>query len=233
MKSAFALYSIFLSKILCAVCLLIGLSLPLIVCYVNSLESIGECLSDRQIAAMSQGAPVLWLSGYYDSGWFHKTGVAVHLKPTVAVLGSSRVMQFRAQMFGRVPAQGFYNLGGSCKSMYDAYIHLNRLIEKGARPELLILGIDWWWFQEKRPEASRAGTGFTEGWIGKLRGLSAVSRLEAWRTQLHIHGFYRLRTFVLDRVQLIQNAWRDGRYYAAILNGEAYKPTTPPPPIAT
>jgi hypothetical protein len=64
-------------------------------------------------------------------------------RPQILVLGSSRMRQFRAEMFGRQAAV-FYNGGGMIHSLEDLRDFFDRLPPE-ATPKTVILGLDFWW----------------------------------------------------------------------------------------
>ncbi|SHG57821.1 hypothetical protein SAMN04488109_0913 [Chryseolinea serpens] len=59
----------------------------------------------------------------------------------ILALGSSRVMQFRKEMF----LQRFYNAGGAVQNM-EEYESFLRALPTGKLPRLIILGLDQWMF---------------------------------------------------------------------------------------
>jgi len=61
----------------------------------------------------------------------------------VLALGSSRVLQFRSEMFNTT----FYNAGFTIKNIYD-FENILRIIPKNKMPKYLIIGIDQWMFNE-------------------------------------------------------------------------------------
>jgi hypothetical protein len=70
-------------------------------------------------------------------------------RPSVLVLGSSRVMSFRAPMFGR-DSTVFYNAGGMIQNLDDLNSFVNRL-QPGQTPRVVLLGIDMWWLNGNWP----------------------------------------------------------------------------------
>lgn len=62
-------------------------------------------------------------------------------RPQILALGSSRVMQFRQEMFNKK----FINAGGVMPSVYSGRIFLEQLIPVH-KPDTIILGVDIWWF---------------------------------------------------------------------------------------
>jgi hypothetical protein len=78
----------------------------------------------------------------------YKWMAVMQKQPEVVVLGSSRVMKFRAEMFGLTsvfdrPAQ-FYNCGGMIQSTKDLQLGVSMLL-KAYIPKVAIIGVDMWW----------------------------------------------------------------------------------------
>ena len=78
--------------------------------------------------------------------------------PSVAVLGTSRVLQFRAPMFKN--RAGFYNAGGASATLWDLRA-LVEMLPRPRQPELLIVGLDQYLFNSNFAEF-RASSPFTE-----------------------------------------------------------------------
>lgn len=80
-----------------------------------------------------------------------KTGSLIKFKiieekqPAVVAIGSSRVMQFRADYFKNAD---FYTMGGTAGSIEEAQETFNR-IKSVYVPQIVILGIDLWWLNPK------------------------------------------------------------------------------------
>ncbi|MBM3228112.1 hypothetical protein FJZ27_04640 [Candidatus Peribacteria bacterium] len=64
-------------------------------------------------------------------------------KPFIAAIGSSRVMQMRERYF----AKPFYNLGGAVRSVDHGW-HVARALLAEDAPDVLLIGIDLWWFND-------------------------------------------------------------------------------------
>jgi hypothetical protein len=182
----------------------IVLALPglVTIAYIVCLRRAGELLSADRIAAMSLSTDrILWLTGYYDSGLQQKPDIARIIAPQVVVIGTSRVTQFRAAFFDKVPPAAFYNAGGCCQSVFDAKRTVDELISNGSnKPKVIILGVETQWFQARSPQTT-----------SRRARLASVSRpLATWLAN-------RVQQFsaFTDRVQLLQSAWRDPRFQAA------------------
>ena len=96
-------------------------------------------------------------------------------RPRVLIVGSSRVMQFRALMFQ--PIDGVYNAGGMVQGIRDLE-QLALEFESGRlpQPELIIVGIDPWWFKR----GSLAGG----SWLEAERLRESV-----YQPSGHVHAF--------------------------------------------
>jgi hypothetical protein len=73
-----------------------------------------------------------------------KREIVNQVRPQVLALGSSRVMQFRQEAF----KVGFYNGGGLMNSIEQGYDEFQNLLTV-YQPKLVIIGIDFWWFNDK------------------------------------------------------------------------------------
>lgn len=67
-------------------------------------------------------------------------------QPEVAILGSSRILQFRDFFFNKAPDQ-FYNAGGHGWELDEAYTMLQN-IDPASQPKIILLGIDYLWFND-------------------------------------------------------------------------------------
>lgn len=113
--------------------------------YVFLLKT-GELLSLRQLAKQQQERADLCIYGtaVHDDTFYYKIEEYAERKPDVVVLGSSRVMQFR-QSFFRNP---FFNFGGSMSNINQGQ-HLLPLMMARHQPKLVLIGMDFWWFNDR------------------------------------------------------------------------------------
>ena len=87
--------------------------------------------------------PLLWGPAFGQQHATYKLARSIYLRPEIIFLGSSRVTQFRDYM---APSKAkIYNASLAASSFSDAYRYIKSLIPKH-RPQLIILGIDPWWF---------------------------------------------------------------------------------------
>lgn len=80
---------------------------------------------------------------YNEQTHYLKLSNVNHYKPTVLAVGSSRTMPFRAIQF----SAPFYNAGGVTSYPND-FINFLRNIDKEALPEVLIIGLDSYFFND-------------------------------------------------------------------------------------
>lgn len=107
----------------------------------GALWKTGETQPIAAIVARRQNAPVLWLRGDFDQGIYaYKAAGFKKLRPRIVALGSSRVMKFRAGMFGQ-GGKVFFNCGGLMRSIAELEVFVDGL-DAGNAPAVLILGID-------------------------------------------------------------------------------------------
>lgn len=133
--------------------------LPLF-CVVAVLEGMlwhtGDSVPVRQILIQQQQqADTLYGRGYFSQQFNVYKIAAMRLrKPTILVLGSSRVMQFRDLMFAPLEQQ-FYNAGGMLQNAFDLRAFTNMIVEGELPvPRVLIVGIDPWWIKQGYGEGS-------------------------------------------------------------------------------
>ena len=105
------------------------------------LYASGDLAVERAVTAQSAGNFVLFGSGVSQDFVDYKLQLYAAVRPEIAVIGSSRVMQFRGHYFRR----SFLNVGGVAgnlavlRSTVDAMLRLHK-------PRAVILGLDFWWF---------------------------------------------------------------------------------------
>ncbi len=99
---------------------------------------------ERAMAFQSAHPEALWLRGMLDQAMYgYKRHNFVQRRPGVVAVGTSRVLEFRAGMFGADSAD-FYNLGGLVASVGDLQTFVRGLPASGA-PRLVVVGVDIWW----------------------------------------------------------------------------------------
>ncbi len=129
-------------------------------CIVAALEWMlwhtGDSLPAAQIHRQ-QGlvAETLYGRSYFSQQFnvYKIAGIRLR-KPSILVIGSSRVMQFRDLMFAPLQ-QEFYNAGGILQNSSDLRAFTEMVVEgKIPSPRVLIVGIDPWWIKKGYGEAT-------------------------------------------------------------------------------
>jgi hypothetical protein len=115
------------------------------------LWRVGESWPVSRVVRVQQAQPeAIFLRQFLDQAFYrYKYLNWSRERPSVLVLGSSRVMPFRAPMFGRDSA-AFYNAGGMIQSLDDLDSFVNRL-QPGQTPRVVLLGVDMWWLNGNWP----------------------------------------------------------------------------------
>jgi hypothetical protein len=151
---------------------------------------------ERVIRAQEINRHAIFSRGLIDQGTFrYKYLQILRQRPRILVLGSSRVMQFRAEMFGR-QGPSFYNAGGIIHSIDDLASFLDHL-PQDATPQTVILGVDFWWLNAnaKREANDSFATGVDEDgadkWQGHVNVVSSYVRNPASLRALLVHTLAR------------------------------------------
>jgi len=132
----------------------------------------------RTLEAQARDAGAIALRGLLDQSFYaYKHAGLRRARPRVLALGSSRVMKFRAAMFG-ADAPRFYNAGGLVVNVEDLVAFADALARAEA-PAVVLLGVDMWWLNAARP----AEDGFSRG-IHEDGARSWQGHVLAWRELL-------------------------------------------------
>ncbi|MDO5483716.1 MAG: hypothetical protein Q4F27_02295 [Desulfovibrionaceae bacterium] len=191
------------------------------------LHHSGDLAVERAVAAQSQGHFALFGSGVSQDFVDYKLQLYAAVKPEIAVIGSSRVMQFRGAYF-RKP---FLNMGGVAGNLAVLRSTIDAML-RSHRPEAVILGLDFWWFLpqwEARPftEVPPTSGSYTCGleslkkpWAWLLEG--KISPLDLARPLLSLGGMgFREDRYGIMAQQTDDGFGPDGSwYYTAEITGQ-------------
>ena len=121
------------------------------------LSASGELSSVSTVARRQRESAGLVLYGpsYSNPVRPLKLTALLYRAPTVAVLGTSRVLQFRSEMF-RIPAE-FYNAGGATPTIWDLRALLQE-IPQNRQPRVMIVGLDQYLFNSNFAEFRKMAT---------------------------------------------------------------------------
>ena len=159
------------------------------------LWRVGESWPLNRVIRFQETNPHSFFArGTLDQGTFrYKYLQILRRHPEILVLGSSRMMQFRAEMFGR-QASTFYNGGGIIHSIEDLHTFLDRLPTE-ATPKIVILGVDFWWLNpnERKESIDSFAVGVevegTYSWQGHANALAGYVRHPVSLRDLFTHSF--------------------------------------------
>ena len=155
---------------------------------------------DVVAARQTPGSNILFGRAFMSQQYnVYKTEMTRRRKPALLVVGSSRVMQFRKEMFAPV-GDRFYNAGGLLQSLADVeQLAAQWRTGKMHRPRAAILGVDPWWLSRGRPNE--------DSWLRVERMKDATLRLSG-----HFHAVARMTRRLVDGGRLIPdpNAQRFG-----------------------
>ena len=140
------------------------------------LWNAGETLPIERVIQAQQSRPgTLFMRGILDQGFYRYKSLQVsQRKPKILVLGSSRVMEFRSEMFGN-RGRDFFNGGGLIQDLSDLKSFVRRIETENA-PELIILGLDAWWFNGNKPPLNGLSSG-----MNRDAALDWQEHVRAWR----------------------------------------------------
>jgi len=94
-----------------------------------------------RIQSESRDADVLFGQAYSNNTRAYKAAAIQRTRPAALAIGSSRTLEFREDAF----STPFYNAGGTVDCLEDLGAGLFSL-PPDARPQVIILGVDPWWF---------------------------------------------------------------------------------------
>ncbi len=109
------------------------------------LLNSGELLSVDEIVKNQFSSQNITLVGLAtrNQGYYYKKVLFEKNMPSVLVLGSSRVMQFRQSFFN----EKMITSGGAMSSLTEGFSYINEIFNIKA-PKIVIIGLDYWWFNE-------------------------------------------------------------------------------------
>lgn len=183
------------------------------------LHSSGDVAVERAVAEQSKGNFAVFGSGVSQDFVDYKLQLYAKVKPEIAAVGSSRVMQFRGAYF-RKP---FLNVGGTAgnlpvlRSTIDAMLRIHK-------PDAIIIGLDFWWFmpqwnadpfKEEPPTSGSYNYGFDslkKPWTWLLEGKISFRDFIAPMLPQSMGGFRNARYGIMAQ-QYNDGFGSDGSWY--------------------
>lgn len=103
----------------------------------------GEFLPLQDVVEIQQKSQGFCIYGtaIHDDTYYAKLEGFRRKKPNIVAIGSSRIMQMRAQFF----KDTFYNLGGTVRSTNDIHNIISDILAVKT-PKVVLLNLDFWWF---------------------------------------------------------------------------------------
>jgi hypothetical protein len=179
----------------------------------------GEFTPLRKVAALqADSAPLLYGRAYRDNYFALKLVSAQLRKAEILVLGSSRAMQFRSELFS-LKKEAFYNAGGAVQDVHEIREFLKALGDT-ALPRLLIVGLDQPWFN------ARTAHGFSRRRIQEqLDDENLVALNRAMSVGRYVMGDFLAGKIPLGRVLVRRDPFYGGgaRGIAACARGSGFR----------
>ncbi len=104
----------------------------------------GDVGLERVVERQAKGDFVIFGSGVSQDFVDYKLSLYAAVRPKIVALGSSRVMQFREAYFRK----SFLNMGGVAGNLPVLRSTIDAMLDVHV-PEVVILGLDFWWFMPK------------------------------------------------------------------------------------
>lgn len=108
------------------------------------IRNIGEIRSFSETAALQQKEDAIYGPAYSGVDMRYKLELIKLRQPEILVLGASRMMQYREEIFN-VP---FVNSAGSMNHLNEGLIFLKEVF-KVHKPKVLVLGLEFFWFNDE------------------------------------------------------------------------------------
>jgi hypothetical protein len=189
------------------------------------LYTSGDVAVERAVKAQAAGVFALFGSGVSQDFVDYKLRLYEAVKPEIATVGSSRVMQFRNTGFRRT----YVNVGGTAGNLPVLRSTLEAML-RAHKPKAVILGLDFWWFmpqwnkdpfEEVPPTSGSYNYGFEslkKPWAWLLEGKISPAELAA-----PLWGGFRDGRFGIMAQQTDDGFGPDGSwYYTAEITGRRH-----------
>lgn len=187
--------------------LFFGLPLLFIAVFESILWWSGESVPIAQIVARQQRDPVIWQRNYFaqDTALYKKDFLEKRTASIVA-LGSSRVLKFRAGMFGKSGPQ-FFNAGGLVRSIADLELYEKSLKSENT-PRVILIAIDHWWLNERARDLVQSHYDDVYDWRAHIVAYRAIlgssPEKPRWRARLNKRFLQAMRAKHPERTMGIQ-----------------------------
>lgn len=147
-------------------------SIPFMLFYGFLLGS-KEHLTVSQVVDAQSEKGGLYGTAIHNTEHAFKLEILKRTKPKVVAVGSSRVLQFRGELFN----EPFANLGRTLLSARLASETFQQIIN-AHKPELIIVGVDFWWFSDNYAPPDR-GPLEKGGWVEPSNVMKVLGWIKA------------------------------------------------------
>lgn len=103
----------------------------------------GENSGFDEIIKLQKSKDAIYGTELNQNTFLYKLEMVREKKPEIIALGSSRVLQFREEYF----KQSFVNCGGAMHYLKEGVLFIKEMV-KFYKPDVIIMGLDYWWFNE-------------------------------------------------------------------------------------
>lgn len=118
------------------------LAIPLLI-NLLFITNAHEHTTFREIVKVQEAKNAIYGTALNQNTFAYKMELVRYVKPKIVVLGSSRVLELREEFFNT----SFVNCGGAMNNLEEGKVFLTELF-RHHKPEILILGLDFWWFSD-------------------------------------------------------------------------------------
>jgi hypothetical protein len=113
------------------------------------LRGSGELLLAKDIASAQSANDVLYGTATNHNTYQYKLELYRKWKPDIVAVGSSRTLQLRGNFFNTP----FVTMGGAMNSLKEGELLWEDML-RIHQSKVVLLGLDFWWFDESKPEGS-------------------------------------------------------------------------------
>ncbi len=189
--------------------LLAGIGLSLL--FALFLWRAGELMPLSEIIIRQLARGTIYGSAIHEDGFAYKLELVAAAKPAVIALGSSRVLQFRQSSF----SDKFINAGRAMITPAEGLEFMRALLPRH-KPEIVIIGADFWWFNPNWPYPRRLPR-------NSSLDIPALHLVESWLWEAKISVADLWRVAVLGDVGNYLTG-HNNIGVAAIIRGNGYRP---------
>lgn len=170
----------------------------------------GEFMPLRDIVERQLKSGAIYGSAIHEDGFAYKLELAAAMAPEIIALGSSRILQFRQDVFDTT----FVNAGRAMIVPAEGQKFMAALAPRH-KPKIIIIGLDFWWFNPNRSDPHRRARNAS-------LDLAALRLAESWFWQGKVSPSDLWRVAVLGDLRNPLSE-RDNIGVAAIKRGNGYR----------